>query len=169
MATTINTARQVLAAHGFQLFSWGGSYRVTRDIPAYGSRCLEGQHFHRDYRSFNASEVSLAWVRKLADAITLADAGQVTSTACADAWLADRRAETTWEEAGSAQRAANTYGRPDHTLEQLLDLQVAELRAGGASRMAQLVRQLLVEAWAADHPIKPSQPFSAARPAVTAG
>ena len=154
MTTTIATARQLLNAHGFRLFAWGGSYTVSRLIPAYGSSAAPFR-FHRDHRGFEASNVSLAWVRKLADALALADAGQVTSTACADAWLADRKAEITWQEAGTAQRAASTYDRPDHTLEQVLDLQVAELRAGGASRMAQLVRQVLLEGWQERNPIEP--------------
>lgn len=153
MATTIHTARQTLEAHGFQLFGWGGTYRVTRDIPPYGKACPAGKGFHRDWRGFNASDVSLTWVRRLADALTLADAGHVTSGDCADAWDADRRAALHWEEAGYAHRAACSWKRPDYTLTEQLDLGVAELKAAGASRMAALVREVLLESWQIWHPI----------------
>ena len=150
---SIAEARTVLEAHGFQLFGWGGTYRVTRDIPPYGKSCPAGKGFHRDWRGFNASDVSLSWVRKLAAALVLADAAQVTSSDCADAWDAHRRAELRWEEVGYEHRAACSWKCPGHTLAEQLDLGVAELRAGGASRVAQLTYQVLLEEWQIWHPI----------------
>ena len=154
MATTINTAREVLSAHGFRLFTWGGSYTVSRLLPAYGSSAAAFR-FHRDHRGFEASYVSLTWVRRLAEALLLADAGQVSSKACADAWAADRKAEIAWAEAGEKHRAAGYWQRPDHTQQQIDDLGVSELKAGGASRMALLTRQVLVEGWQEKNPIEP--------------
>ena len=154
MPTTINTAREVLSAHGFRLFTWGGRYTVSRQIPAYGSSAAAFR-FHRAHRGFEASYVSLTWVRRLADALVLADAGQVSGKACADAWDADRKAEIAWAEAGARHRAAGYWQRPDHTVEQIDDLGVAELKTGGASRMALLTRQVLVEGWQEKNPIGP--------------
>lgn len=154
MATTIAAAREVLCAHGFRLFTWGGRYTVSRLIPPYGSKAAE-HRFHRDHRGFEASHVSLTWVRKLADALLLADAGQVSVAACRDAWAADRRAEIAWAEAGAKHRAAGYWARPDHTPQEILNLGVAELKAGGASRMALLTRQVLVEGWQEANPIEP--------------
>jgi hypothetical protein len=158
MSTTTNVlpiteACQILEAHGFQVYGWGGTYRVTRDLPPYGMSCPQGKGFHRDWRGFNASEVSLGWVRKLAAALALADAGHVTSSDCANAWDADRKAAIRWEEVGYAHRAACSWKRPDHTLTEQLDLGVAELRAAGAARMAHLTYQVLLETWQIWHPI----------------
>jgi len=150
---SIAECRTVLEAHGFQLFGWGGTYRVTRDIPPYGKACPAGKSFHRDWRGFNASDVSLGWVRKLAAALVLADSAKVTSGDCADAWAADQKAELRWQEVGYAHRAACSWKRPDYTLTEQLDLGVAELRAGGASRVAELVREVLLESWQIWHPI----------------
>jgi hypothetical protein len=147
----ISEARAILERHGFRLYSWARSYRVTRDLPPYSQRV--GQWFHRDERGFSASEVSLGWVRKLAQAVADSEAQRVTSCCCADAWVADRRAEIAWQEAGAAHRDANGWRRPDCTLEQVFDLGVAELKAAGASKVAQLVRQVLVESWVAAHPV----------------
>lgn len=153
MTTTIDTARRVLAAHGFTINNWSGRYCIRRDIPPFGTRCPKGKGFHRDWRSFHASEVSLHWVRRLADAIALADASAVTSSDCAEAWAADRKASIAWEEAGIAHREACGHRRPDFTLTEKLDLGVAELKAGGASRVAQLTAQILLEEWQIRHPI----------------
>jgi len=153
MTTSIATARQTLEAHGFQLFGWGGTYRVTRDIPPYGKACPAGKGFHRDWRGFSASDVSLTWVRRLADALALADAQQVTASDCANAWDQQRKAETHWEEAGYAHRAACSWKRPDYTLSQQLDLGVAEIRVAGACHVARLVRDVLIEEWQVWHPI----------------
>ena len=101
MTTSIDTARAVLERHGFKLFGWGGTYRVTRDIPPYGMACPKGKGFHRDWKGFGASDVSLTWVRRLADALALADAQQVTASDCANAWGQQRKAETHWEEGAS--------------------------------------------------------------------
>lgn len=152
--TTIAAAREVLAAHGFRLFSWGGSYTVSRLVPAYGSSAAPFR-FHREHRGFEASHVSLGWVRRLADALQLADAGLVSSKACADAWAADRAAEIGWAEAAARHRIAGYWDRPDHTQQQIDDLGVAELKAGGDSRMALLTRQVLVEGWQERNPIEP--------------
>lgn len=153
MPTPINTARQVLAAHGFTVNNWSGRYCIRRDIPPYGMRCPEGKGFHRDWRGFHASEVPLSWVRRLADALALADASRVTSSNCADAWAANRKAETARDEARVAHHAATSYRRPDFTLTEQLDLGLAELKATGAAKVAQLIAQLLLEDWQQRHPI----------------
>lgn len=152
MTTSITTARKVLEAHGFTLSSWAG-YTIRRDIPPYGSRCPKGKGFHRDWRSFHATNVSLKWVRRLADALAMADAHAVTSGDCADAWAADRKAADAWEEAGRIHREACSFRRPDFTLNEKLDLEVQELKTGGASRVAQLCAQVLLEEWQIWHPI----------------
>jgi len=154
MTTTINTARQVLADHGFRLFTFAGAYTVSRQIPAYGSK-PPAHRFHRNHRGFEANNGSLTWVRRLADAITLAEAGAVTPQICADAWAADRKAEIAWGEAAVKHRDACSWRRPDYTLTEQQDLGVAELRTGGASRMALLTRQVLVEGWQEMNPIEP--------------
>jgi len=167
MTTTIDTARRVLASHGFTLHHWAG-YTIRRDIPAYGSSCPAGAHFHRDYRSFHATNVSLSWVRRLADALASADAGTVTAKDCANAWGADREAEEASEHAGWRHRWACGAGRPDFTLQETLDLGVREIRTGGAARVAQLTRQVLIEGWAQHHPFPVQQPCNASKPAITA-
>jgi hypothetical protein len=149
MGLAIAAARAVLEANGFRLYCWGRKYRVTRDLPPYGQR--PGQWFHKRERGFEASEVSLSWVRRLAQALADAEAGCVTSWCCAEAWAADRKAELAWAEAGVAHREASSWRRSEYTLEQVFDLGVAELKAAGAARMAQLTRQVLVEAWASEH------------------
>jgi hypothetical protein len=151
---SIAQAKAVLSAHGFRVHTWARSYRVTRDLPAYGSQAAPFQ-FHRNHRGFSASEVTLSAVRRLAAALLLADSHQVTSKACADAWAADRRAELAWEEAGVLQRDANSWRRPDFTIEQLLSLGVAEIKAAGAAQMAQLTRQVLLEGWQEANPLAP--------------
>ena len=153
MTTTAKEARQILQDHGFRVYSWAG-YTVSRQIPAYGSK-PPAHRFHRDHRGFEANNVSLKWLRRLADALALAEAGQVTSQHCADAWAAERKAETAWDEAGYAHRAACSWKRPDYTLTEQMDLGVAELRTGGACRMARLTREVLLEGWKQHNPIEP--------------
>lgn len=153
MTTTIDTARRVLTSHGFTINNWSGRYCIRRDIPAYGSSCPADRHFHRDYRSFHASEVSLHWVRRLADAIAMADASAVTPKACGEAWKRDHFAADEWDHAGWRHRWSVGAGRPDFTLTQQLDLGVRELRTGGAARAAELCRQVLIESWAAENPV----------------
>ena len=151
--TTINTARALLEAHGFQLYGWGGTYRVTRDIPPYGMACPNGKGFHRDWKGFGASDVSLTWVRRLADALALADAQQVTASDCANAWAQQRKAEAHWEEASYAYEAANYWKRPDYTLTESLDLGVVAIKAAGARKVSILIREVLLEEWQLQHPI----------------
>ncbi len=151
--TSINTARQVLASHGFTINSWSGRYCIRRDIPPYGQHCPEGKGFHRDWKGFHASEVSLTWVRRLADALAMSDASAVTSRDCADAWRAERKADIRKDEARVAHHAATSYRRPDFTLQEQLNLGVAELKATGAARVAQLCREVLLEEWQIWHPI----------------
>ena len=153
MTTTIDTARAILESHGFKLFGWGGTYRVTRDIPPYGKACPAGKGFHRDWKGFGASDVSLGWVRRLADALALADAQQVTASDCAEAWLQQRRAEAQWDKAAYTWRAACSWKRPDYTLQEQQDLGVAEIRAQGACKVARLIRDVLLEEWGVWHPI----------------
>ena len=153
MTTSITTARAVLERHGFKLVGWGGTYRVTRDIPPYGMACPKGKGFHRDWRGFNASNVSLTWVRRLADALALAEAQRVTASDCSNAWDQQRKAETHWEEAAYAHKAANYWKRPDYTVEESLDLGVAAIKAEGASKVSKLIREVLVEEWQVWHPI----------------
>ena len=153
MTTTIDTARRVLASHNLRVSNWGGSYVIRRDIPAYGSTCPAGVHFHRDHRSFHASEVSLSWVRRLAEALQTADSRTVTPKACGEAWKRDHFAADDWDHAGWRHRWSVGAGRPDFTLKETLDLGVRELRTGGAARTAELCRQVLIESWAAENPV----------------
>jgi hypothetical protein len=150
---SIEQAKAVLAAHGFKVFTWARSYRVMREIPPYGSRALPFR-FHRSHRGFGASDVSITWVRKLAAALLLASSEQVTSRDCADAWAGDKKAADAWGRAGYLERTAHR-DRPDYTLEQLLGFGVAEIKAAGAARMAQLTYQVLLEAWQEHNPIGP--------------
>ena len=150
---SIEQAKAVLSAHGFKVFTWARSYRVMREIPPYGSRAVPFR-FHRSHRGFGASDVSITWVRKLAAALLLASSDKVTSRDCADAWADDKRAADAWGHAGYLERNAHR-DRPDYTLEQLLDFGVAEIKAAGAARMAQLTYQVLLESWEEHNPIGP--------------
>ena len=148
---SIAQARSILESHGFQLYGWGGTYRVTRDIPPYGQACPLEKGFHRDWRGFGASNVSLTWVRKLAKALQDSDLGLVCAWDCSNAWAEDRKAEETWE---SAHWLHQYSKKPDtsYDLQAQLDKGVAAIKAEGAFKMAQLTRQVLVESWAALHP-----------------
>ena len=152
MATSINTARKVLEAHGFTLSTWAG-YTIRRDIPPFGTRCPKGKGFHRDWRSFHATNVSLHWVRRLADALALADASAVIVRDCSEAWAAGRKAERAWKDAGQDHRRACGSCFADFTDSERLDLGVQELKTGGAARVAQLIKDVLMEEWQSRHPI----------------
>jgi len=143
MIFTISQAKQILLRHGFKANLWGGAYTVSRLIPEYGVRPVPFR-FHRDHRGFQATHATVAHIRRLAEALHLADTAAVTAKACGAAVLADRKAEKAWAEAGHNY----TYYRTDDTA-------VAELRTGGASRMLKLVADVMKESWQQHNPIKP--------------
>lgn len=146
MIFTISQAKAILLRHGFRSYLWAGSYTICRLIPEYGSRPAPF-HFHRDHRGFQATHATVAHVRRLAEALHLADSAAVTAKACGAAVLADRKAAQVWEEAGKLWRCNPTD-----------DTAVAELRAGGASRMLKLVADVMKEGWQQFHPVKPYTP-----------
>ena len=143
MIFTISQAKQILLRHGFRANLWGGAYTVSRLIPAYGSSPAPF-HFHRDHRGFAATHATVAHVRRLAEALYLAETGTVTAAACGNAVRADRKAAELWAQAGELCRCNPTD-----------DAAVAELRAGGASRMLKLVADVMKEGWQQHNPIKP--------------
>lgn len=148
MTYSLSTARELLQAHGLTVFQFGGHYVVRRDLPAYGQRCPAGKYHHRHWRGFHASEVTLGAVRALAQAIDTAQLATVTSEDCGRAFKADKAAAKAWEAAGLAYRKTG-----DVSLCEQLDLGVAELRAQGATKMAQLTYQVLLESRQHWHPI----------------
>lgn len=154
MIFTISQAKAILLRHGFRANLWGGAYTICRLIPAYGSSPAPFR-FHRDHRSFQATHVTVAHVRRLAEALHLADSAAVTAKACGAAVLADRKAAKVWEEAGKLWRYNEGTG---WDLGCKLDRELAELRAGGASRMLKLVADVMKEGWQQHNPIKPYLP-----------
>lgn len=143
MIFTISQAKQILLRHGFRANLWGGAYTVSRLIPEYGSRPAPF-HFHRDHRGFQATHVTVAHVRRLAEALHLAESAAVTASACGAAVLADRKTAEEWAQVGWLCRHNPTD-----------DAAVAELRAGGASRMLKLVADVMKEGWQRHNPVKP--------------
>jgi len=146
MIFTISQAKQILSRHGFRANLWGGAYTVSRLIPEYGVRPLPFR-FHRDHRGFQATHVTVAHVRRLAEALHLTDTAAVTAKACGAAVLADRKAQKVWAQAGELCRCKATD-----------DTAVAELRTGGASRMLKLVADVMRESWQQHNQIKGQLP-----------
>jgi len=146
MIFTILQAKQILLRHGFTANLWGGAYTVSRLIPEYGSRPVPFR-FHRDHRGFQATHATVAHVRRLAEALHLADTAAVTAEACGAAVLADRKAQKVWAQAGELCRCNTTD-----------DTAVAELRTGGASRMLKLVAGVMRESWQQHNQIKGQLP-----------
>ena len=67
--------------------------------------------------------------------------------------MQQHKAETHKDETAYAYRAACYWKRPDYTLQEQLDLGVAEIRAEGACKVARLIREVLLEEWQIWHPI----------------
>lgn len=150
MIFTISQAKQILLRHGFRPYLWAGSYTICRLIPEYGSRSAPF-HFHRDHRGFQATHATVAHIRRLAEALHLADSAAVTAKACGAAVLADRKAAAIWQQCGEQWRDARLGCRRD-------DAAVAELKAAGAAHMLKLVADVMKEGWQQFHPIKPYTP-----------
>ena len=146
MFFSICQAKQILSNHGFRAHLWGGVYTIHRQVPEYSSRHAT-HRFHRSYRGFEATHITVAHVRRLAEALYRAETGSVTAAVCGNAVLADRKAAEEWAQAGELCRCNPTD-----------DAAVAELRAGGASRMLRLIADVMKESWQQHHPITCNHP-----------
>lgn len=109
MTLSIACARLLLQLHGFTLDGFPGHYRIRRYHP--GVSCPKDKLFYRDWCSFHASSVSSRWVRRLADALAMADASAVTFDDCTDARAASRKAVDSPKTSGGSMLVANLVVR----------------------------------------------------------